>query len=106
MPSPTGYSAILQDITSGERNSKGTLFIDLVAKKWKLELNWSAITQPDLIKLIDALEANLTFNVTFLSLKGETITRNFYKGDRKASALLYKDGVMVWKDFAVNLIEV
>lgn len=106
IPAPVSYTPNLMDITNGERNSKGTMFIDLIAKKWKLELSWGVLKQEEMTMLLNALEDNITFNVTFINLYGDTITRNFYKGDRKAGALFIQDGEVTWKDFSVNLIEV
>lgn len=106
IPAPVSYAPNLMDITNGERNSKGTMFIDLVAKKWKLELSWGVLTQEELTEILQALEAQITFSVTFIDLYGKEQTKTFYKGDRKAGALLYKEGKVIWKDFSVNLIEV
>lgn len=106
IPSPTGYAPSLIDITNGERNSKGTMFLDLIAKKWKLELVWGLLTQEELNGILAPLDSGVTFNVTFLDLYGNTVTKEFYKGDRRANGVLYKDGKMLWKDFSVNLIEV
>lgn len=106
MPAPTSYSPNRMDITSGERNSKGTMFLDLVAKKWKIEITWGILKQDEMTKIFNALESNITFSVTFIDLYGATQTKNFYKGDRKAGMLMYTDNKAVWKDFSVNLIEV
>lgn len=106
MPSPSSYTPNLMDITKGERNSKGTMFIDLITKKWKLELTWGILTQEEMRIILKELESGVTFEVTFIDLYGDKQTRKFYKGDRKAGMILIKDGAVIWKDFSVNLIEV
>lgn len=105
--SPTGYTASLQDITQSERNAKGTMFTELIAKKWKLELSWASLKQEELTQIFNALETTEHFSVTFINPKtGGSTTSTFYKGDRKAPMYSYINSKAVWKDFAVNLIEV
>ena len=106
LTSPTSYKPSIMDITNGERNSKGTMFLDHIATKWKLELSWNALTQEQMTSLLNALEGNVTFSVSFLDLYGHTQTRTFYKGDRKAGLMIIKNNKCIWQDFSVNLIEV
>ncbi|WP_053983432.1 DUF6711 family protein [Niameybacter massiliensis] len=103
---PSSYMVNIMDITKSERNAKGNMQIDLINTKYKLELTWSLLTQTQITKILDALEARVTFEVTFVSPTGSKLTRTFYKGDRSAPLLDYLDGQARWKDFKVNLIEV
>lgn len=107
MPTPSGYTEGIMDITNAERNSKGTMFIDRIATKVKLELEWSTLEQTEMTKVLNALEASITFSVTYVDAKtGTNKTGTFYKGDRNIPMLDYIDGKARWKGFKVNLIEV
>jgi hypothetical protein len=107
MPTPSGYSANIMDIVDAERDSKATMHIDFIAKKWKLEVTWSVLKQADMTKVLNALENNTTFNVSFINPNtGSPTTAIFYKGDRSVTMLSFINGVAIWKDFKINLIEV
>jgi len=107
MPSPIGYTAMMMDITNAERDAKGTMHIDFIARKWKLEIGWGVLDQPQMSELLKALESSVTFNVSFIDpITGESNTAVFYKGDRSIPMLGRFGGVLTWKDFKINLIEV
>lgn len=107
MPTPSGYTPSIMDITNAERNSKGTMFIELIATKWKLELEWSFLTQEQMTQLLNALESNVIFDVEFVDPKtGSMNTAKCYKGDRNAPMQDYMNGIPRWKNLKVNLIEV
>lgn len=107
IPVPSSYAPSIMDITKGERNSKGDMQIDLINKKYKLELSWNALEQDDMTALLNALEDNVTFQVEFIDPKtGKPKTATFYKGDRYMGMMDFIDGVARWKDIKVNLIEV
>lgn len=107
MPTPSGYTVGIMDITNAERNSKGTMFIDLIATKRKLELEWRVLAQEDMTKVLNVLESSITFSVTYIDPKtGTNKTGMFYKGDRSIPMLDFLDGKARWENFKVNLIEV
>lgn len=107
LPTPASMSINLYDITQAERNSKGTMFIDLIAKKWKIELDWSYLTQQDLQLILNALETSIVFPVTCINPQtGLHHTIQCYKGDRVMPVLQYSDDMPTWKDFKISLIEV
>ena len=104
---PSEYVVNIFDLTKAERNSKGDMQIDLIAKKYKLELSWKVLEQADMTKILNTLESNITFKVEFINPQtGSTITRQFYKGDRTMPFLDFKNGVARYKDFKISLIEV
>lgn len=103
---PTGYTVNRMDITKAERNAKGTMFIELIAKKWKLEVDWKYLTQEEMTTIVNALEAKISFPVEFIDPKtGSKISATFYKGDRSYPMVNYIDNKPKWS-FKVNLIEV
>lgn len=105
MPTPSAMSPMMYDITEAERDSTGTMHIDLVATKYKLECTWAHLTQEDMSKLLNAIK-NITFSVTFTDPEsGSEKTISVYKGDRTIPVLRVKDGKTEYKDFKVNFIE-
>lgn len=105
IPSPTEIIPSMYDITEGERDSTGTMHIDLVATKYKLQLKWGILSKNEISTLLGKIKP-ITFNVTFDDPEsGSEKTINVYKGDRTIPVLIYKDGEPCYKDFAVNLIE-
>lgn len=105
IPSPTEITPSMYDITEGERDSTGTMHIDLIATKYKLQLKWGVLTKEEMSTLLN-LMSSINFSVTFddpLSESPKTI--NVYKGDRSMPVLTYVDGEPYYNGFAVNLIE-
>lgn len=104
---PSELTIGLYDITEAERNAKGAMLIDFIARKYKLELTWSYLTQSELTALLNALQKSITFMVTFIDpLTGNNINKTCYCGDRTIPLLRYQNGVAEWQNFKVNLIEV
>ena len=105
--SPNDYTVSIFDITKAERNSKGDMQIDLINKKFKVEVSWKILTQQEMTQILNALESSVTFKVEFLDPQtGSMITRDFYKGDRTIPIFDFKNGVARYKDFKISLIEV
>ena len=106
MPAPSIYSAGLEDIVKAERNMAGTMIIDRIATKRKLELGWSYLTQAQLSSLLQAVSP-ITFQVEYPDPQtGALRTGTFYAGSKSAGAISFWDGVVQWKDAKFNLIEI
>lgn len=105
MPTPSEMSPMMYDITEAERDSTGTMHIDLVATKYKLECAWSYLTQEQMTKVLNAIKP-ITFSVSFIDPEsGSSKSINVYKGDRTIPILRVVDGKNTYKDFKVNFIE-
>ncbi len=95
----------MYDITEGERDSTGTMHLDLIATKYKLQLKWGVLSKNEMGALLSKIKP-ITFSVTFDDPEsGSPKTITVYKGDRTIPVLIYKDGKPYYKDFALNLIE-
>lgn len=105
MPTPSEMTPSIYDITDGARDSTGTMHIDLIATKYKLECNWSILSQANMTKLLNAIKP-ITFNISFIDPEtGLEKTIVVYKGDRSMPVLKITDGECVYKDFKINFIE-
>jgi len=105
IPTPSSYTAGVMDLSKAERNARGTIIIERIATKRKLELTWNYLDQDRLSQLLRAVSP-VFFTVEYPDPQDGTMrTGTFYVGDRKAGAIDYRDGVVRWKDVAFNLIE-
>lgn len=105
LPTPTDYSVGIQDISKAERNANGTMIIERIATKRKIELMWSYLSQSDLAKVLKAVSP-VFFTVSYPDpQEGGRKTGTFYSGDRTNPAMDYIDGNIRWKNIKFNLIE-
>lgn len=105
IPAPTEITPSMYDITDGERDSTGTMHIDLIATKYKLQLKWGVLTKAEISEILNLIKP-ITFSVTFDDPESSSEkTIQVYKGDRTIPTLLYKNNEPYYKDFAVNFIE-
>lgn len=104
IPTPTDYSVGIMDIVKAERNARGEMIIERITTKRKIEISYSFISQADLSTVLNAISA-VFFTVEYIDTKDGIKTGTFYAGDKNASSIDYRAGVMRWKDYKVNLIE-
>ncbi|WP_410496496.1 hypothetical protein QTL86_03520 [Cellulosilyticum sp. ST5] len=105
MPTPSEMTPNIYDLTEGDRDSTGTMHIDLIATKYKLECKWNILNQANMTKILNATKS-ITFNVSFIDPEtGEEKTMNVYKGDRSTPILKIVNGENIYKDFKINFIE-
>lgn len=87
------------------RTANGSLTRDRIAVKRKITLSWSALTNAELSKILGAV-SSVFFQVTYPDPQTGTIqTKTFYVGDRTAAVYTYKDGVALWENLSMSLIE-
>jgi len=105
MPAPSEYSVSIMDISKAERNAAGTMIIERIATKRKIELNWKYLTREQLNQVL-TLVSPVSFTVEYLDPQDNAWrSGSFYCGDRTAAAMDYRDGNVRWKDIKFNLIE-
>ncbi len=105
LPTPKDYGVGIQDISKAERNANGTMIIERIATKRKLEVAWEYLSQEDLSRVL-SLVSPVFFTVEYIDpLEGRTKIGTFYAGDRVPKAMDYRNGKVRWKDFKLSLIE-
>jgi hypothetical protein len=103
---PSSLQVGIQDLSKAERNANGTLVIERIATKRKLELGWSYLSQSDLAALFAAVSP-VTFTVVYPDPQtGAARSGTFYAGDRLAGMIDYQNGVPRYKDMKFNLVEI
>jgi hypothetical protein len=105
LPSPSEFSVGLMDLSKAERNAKGTMIIERIATKRKLELAWNYLTATQLATVLNAVTP-VFFSVTYRDpLTNADRTGTFYVGDRNVGMIDFQNNVPRYKDIKFNLIE-
>ena len=107
---PSEFTVGVQDISKAERIANGSIKIERIATKVKLEMSWNYLTANELsilLKSVRGSKANPTFPVRYWDpTDAKEMVKQFYVGDRTAGMHMIKDGRPVYVGVAFNLIEV
>lgn len=105
MPSPNGMVFGVMDISKAERNARGTMIIERIATKQKIDLSWSYLTPAQLQQLLSAVSA-VFFTVTYTD-PTTNLERagTFYSGDRSVGVMDYINGALRYKDVKFSVVE-
>ena len=102
----TKYKVGHMDITKAERNILGTMIIEIIAVKAKIELEWYLLSSSELSKLFGLIKP-AQFPVKYFDPEiGDYTTKTFYKGDRSTGIVAFNNGEPYWKGSKFNLIEI
>lgn len=105
LPTPSDLQVGIMDLSKAERNARGTMIIERIATKRKLDLTYSFLTRSELSLVLSAV-SSVFFNVTYLDPQTNSYrTGSFYCGDRNVGMLDFKNGVPRYKDIKFDLIE-
>lgn len=105
MPSPSGIQFGIMDLSKAERNANGTMIIERIATKRKLDLEWKYLSQAELASLLNAVSPVL-FSLTYTDPQTNALrTGTFYAGDRAVGVMDVKNGVIRYKDTKFSVIE-
>ncbi|CEG26015.1 DUF6711 family protein [Bacillus sp. B-jedd] len=105
LPTPSEYDVGIMDLSKAERNAKGTMIIERIATKRKIELGWSFLTGDEYSRILNLVDP-VFFPVTYFDPKANGMrTGTFYAGDRQAPMMIFKNGKADWKDIQFSLIE-
>jgi len=105
LPTPSTYIVGIQDISKAQRNARGTMIIERIATKRKIELSWTYLSKEQLSIVLN-LVSPVFFEVEYIDpQENRRKTGTFYCGDRSVGALDYRNGNIRWKDIKFNLIE-
>ena len=102
---PSGCSIEKYNITKSGRVANGSMVMDLIAQKAKLNLSYDVIGGPDLVAMQNIIySTSMFFTVNYNDYDGELQTKTMYCGDIKYDRFR-TDGIWYWKNFKVDLIE-
>jgi len=103
---PSKFTVGLYDVSkTADRNAQGTILIDRVAVKRKLEMEWPAMSNSEMSTLLSAV-TSLFFDVNYPDPQtGAAKTISCYVGDRTAPMYRVIGGVPMWEGLKMNFIE-
>lgn len=105
IPTPSDFKVGIMDISKAERNARGTMIIERVATKRKLEIGYNFMKKETLSQLLNIISP-VFFEVEYIDPQtNQHRTGTFYVGDRAVSALDYINGNIRYKDVEFNLVE-
>ncbi len=105
IPTPSTYQIGIQDLSKAERNARGTMIVERIATKRKLELSWKYLDRGQLQQLLAAVSP-VFFTVEYPDPQTNAVnTGTFYAGDRTTGAMDYQGGLVRWVDVKFNLVE-
>lgn len=103
---PSDIQIGIMDLSKAERNARGTMIIERIATKRKLEVSYNYASKTELSTLLAQLSDDVFFTVTYHDpLTGSTRTGTFYVGDRNVGVIDFINGVPRYKDVKFSLIE-
>jgi len=103
---PSDFSVGVMDVSKAERNAAGTILIERITTKRKLEMSWKYLTNAQASALITAVSISVFFTVVYPDpYTGAARSGTFYVGDRNAGMMRYKAGVPEWTGTKFNFIE-
>lgn len=106
IPTPSNFQVGVSDIIKETRNAAGSIIIEKIATKRKLEMSWNYLSNSDMSTILTAIGTSVFFTVQYPDpVTGAARSGTFYTGDRTAGAIDYRNSVIRWKDFKVNFDE-
>nr|WP_297935375.1 DUF6711 family protein [uncultured Lachnoclostridium sp.] len=107
LPDPSEMTLSDYDISESERNANGKMVSQIIREDvHKIECKWAILRPDDYMAIRRAIKKKFGLSVKFfIPEKNEKGELEMYAGDRKTPIYTYVDGVPVYKDFSLNLIE-
>jgi len=106
MPTPSELTVSVNDISKADRNANGTMVLERITTKQKLQCKWTYITSSDLMTILNAISPT-TYFITYVNpLTNSFVTKNMYCGDRAVGYIDFQNNVPRYKDFSVDFIEI
>jgi hypothetical protein len=105
LPAPSVYDPGIQDLSKGERNARGTMIIERIATKRKIELGWPLLSGTEYSQILKLVSSTF-FSVRYFDAQENGFKNGtFYVGDRPAPMFRFNNGVASYKDIKFNIIE-
>lgn len=78
---------------------------DIIATKYTIRAQWNKLTQSQLTSLANAIGSSAFFPVIFVDEMGAQKTKTFYSADPTYTTKKYENGVAVFENVSIELIE-
>lgn len=107
LPDPSEMSVEDYDISESDRNANGKMISQTIREDvHKLICKWSILRPEEYMNIRNAIKKKFGLNVRFfIPDQNESGELDMYAGDRKTPIYTFEDGKPVYKDFALNFME-
>ena len=93
-------------LSKSERTADGTMTMDIIAEKRRLDLSWPVIEDTELQLIMSLLKSKTFHTVTYPDPEyGENHTIIAYRGDVSTEPGHRVEGTRYWRDVSISLIE-
>lgn len=93
-------------ISRSERMADGTMTMDIIAEKRRLDLSWPIIKDADLQQILSLLKNKAFHTITYPDPEsGDAHTITVYRGDVSTVTGHRLEGSRYWRDVSIALIE-
>lgn len=105
LPTPSEFQVGIMDISKAERNAKGTMIMERITTKRKLELSWKVLSSEKLSSILNSV-SSVFFSVEYIDPQtNKTRSGAFYSGDRTCPMMSFWNEIPIYKDVKINLVE-
>ena len=107
LPAPSAMKISIFNVgAQSARTASGLAVVDRIGVKRKIEMKWAHLSATDMQTLLTAVGAGAFMSATYPDpATGAARTMQCYCEERKTGMLRMKDGVPVWTDAELTLIE-
>lgn len=93
-------------ITKSERTADGSMVMDIIAEKRRLDCSWSLITAADFQQILSLLRGQAFHAIIYPDPElGEETTITAYRGDTGSEVGQQISGTRYWREVQIALIE-
>jgi hypothetical protein len=93
------------DLSKSERMADGTMTMDIIATKRRVDVTWDKISDGELDLILSTIAANKPFFSFRCPAPGGWLEMTCYAGDRGYGYWRKIDGVVYWHDISIAFIE-
>ena len=105
---PIGFQVVILDLDDAEatvRTADGTLTRDRIAVKRQIEMVWNTLTWDELSTILQAM-SGVFFDLYYPDpMSGIHETKTFYVGNRSSPVAFQSNGVLLWENLQLTLVE-
>jgi len=106
LPTPSDVSVSYFDISDAERGMDGTMHIDFIARKRRIDIVWNALTQAQKDSLLNAIHDRAPlFYIQLIEESGTVLEMKCYVGNRKMKMGWMISGQRYWTDITIAFVE-
>lgn len=107
LPPPADVDIGYFDLVQAERAEDGTMYINFIAEKMRIDVTWKVLTNSQWSQILEAIRDRRPYFYIQLQVQsGSIIEALVYVGDRKAKMGHIRNGVRYWYDATVSFIQV